>query len=158
MKNSNWLNRILLCFGSFFVAEFAHATITPLQSLDFGVIAVTNNAFAASLAIDPAGNIQVIGGIAVIDRGHQAVYELSDLPSNRSISVDVLTLNSTMVPSIASEETFSFSVVTTGNPVITDNNGVALLSVGGKITTSASGRVRFTDADYSAVIQITINL
>jgi hypothetical protein len=110
------------------------------------------------MTIDPAGNVQVVGGIAIISPGNHAVYELSDLPPNRSISVDVTSLNSSMIPSVASEETFTFSLVTTGNPVITDSSGVALLSVGGKITTSGSGGIRFTDADYSAVIQITINL
>jgi len=86
------------------------------------------------------------------------VYELSDLAANSSISVEVTALNSSMIPSIASEETFSFSVITTGNSVMTDNNGVALLGVGATLTTSASGSTRFSDADYAADIQITINL
>ncbi len=157
MKSKNWLTQIV-CLGSVVFAGLVNATITPLQSLNFGTIVVTKNTFASTITIDPAGNVQVVGGIVIISPGNHAVYELSDLPANRNISVDVASLNSNMIPSVASEETFNFSLVTSGNPVITDNNGVALLSVGGKITTSGSGGIRFTDADYTAVIQITINL
>nr|WP_297347869.1 DUF4402 domain-containing protein [uncultured Glaciecola sp.] len=152
------LKPILLCCGTLFFSSVGHATITTLQSLDFGIIVVTKNNSASSLSIDPAGNIQVIGDIAIIAPGNQAVYEVSDYPPNTSISIEVTALTSSMIPSIASEETFSFSVITTGNSVMTDSNGVALLGVGGTITTSASGSTRFSDADYSADIQITINL
>jgi hypothetical protein len=152
------LKPILICCGTLFFSNVGNATITTLQSLDFGIIVVTKNNSASSLSIDPAGNIQVIGDIAIITPGNQAVYELSDLAANSSISVEVTALTSSMIPSIASEETFSFSVITTGNSVMTDNNGVALLGVGGTITTSASGSTRFSDADYSVDIEITINL
>ena len=133
------------------------ATITPVQSLSFGKIAVTNNQRVSSIAIDPVGNVQVDGGIAVLEDGNHAIYELSDFPPNRVLDIDVRPLNTEMIPDVSSEETFEISISTNSATLITNNAGIALLSFGGKIETSGSGFISFTDTQYQSTIQITVN-
>lgn len=136
----------------------ANATVSVLQSLDFGTIAVTNNNFAASLEITPNGNMQVVGGIAVLQNGNPGVFEISGYPPNTTLDVDVNVLNTQMISEIASEETFSLSLIVNSETVFTDNAGVALLSVGGRISSSGTGSNAFTDTRYNSTIQITVNL
>lgn len=146
---------VTLCTMS--ITGFVKATITPLQSLNFGTITVTNNNFVSSLSIDPAGNAQVVGGIAIIVPGNHAIYELSDLPSNRRVNVDVIVINAQMIASAASEETFQFSVIQNTSFLNTDLNGTALLFIGGRITTSGSGVNRFSDTQFNSTIQVSVN-
>ncbi|MEM0909991.1 MAG: DUF4402 domain-containing protein [Pseudomonadota bacterium] len=141
----------------FICSSNVFATITTLQSIDFGTIAVTDNSQVSSLLIDPAGNVQVIGGIAVIDNGNQGIFELSGFPSNSTITADVTVLNSQMISQVASEETFTFSLIVFGNSLVTDQNGTAQLSVGGRIDTSGNGIDNFTDTDYESTIQVTVS-
>lgn len=141
-----------------FSVFFAHAEVTTIQSLNFGTLVVTNNSFRASVIIDPAGNIQVIGGIAVIDAGNNAVYELSNLPPNTIVRPDFQVINSQMIGDINSEETFTLTLLPNQNTLISDTNGTAILTLGGRIDTSGSGSIRFTDTNYESTIQITINL
>jgi hypothetical protein len=146
---------LLLCF---FGKGVAQATVTPIQELDFGVIAITNNNSPASISIDPNGNIQVVGGIAIIEEGNQAIYELSDMPTNRTLDVDVLVLNPTMLSDISTEESFAFSLIRNSTTVFIDDSGIGLLFIGGKIQTSGSGNTGFSDTNFNSTIQITINL
>lgn len=142
----------------FFSITNAYATVTPIQELNFGTIVVTKNTSISSVQIDPVGNVQIIGGIAVIDEGNHAVYELSDLPVNRVIDVDVDVINSTMISDSSSEETFTFSLIRNEDTVRTNDSGVGILTFGGKIETSGNTSIRYTDTNYNSTIQITINL
>ena len=134
------------------------ARITALQSLNFGTIAVTNNDFASSISIDPVGNVQVVGGLAIIVNGNEAIYELSEFPVSSTLNVEVNVLNSEMIGDIASEETFTFSATINSGTVLTDASGVAYLNVGGQIQTSGSGLNRFSDTEFTSNIRITVNL
>lgn len=134
------------------------ARITALQNLNFGTIAITNNGFASSVSIDPLGNVQVVGGIAIIVNGNEAIYEISEFPANTTLDVEIVVLNSQMLSDIASEETFTFSATINSDTVLTDDSGMALLNVGGQIETSGSGLNRFSDTDFTSNIRVTVNL
>lgn len=138
-------------------AASINAEVTIIQSLNFGKIVMTNNNFQASMIIDPVGNVQIIGGIAVLERGNHAVYELSNLPANTVLSPNVQVINSQMIANISSEETFRLTLLPNQNTLITDSTGSATLTVGGRIDSSGSGSIRFSDTDYESAIQITIN-
>jgi hypothetical protein len=153
LKQSDLLILILIVYSS-----SLSATVTPIQELDFGVVVVTNNNSIAKIQIDPAGNTQVTGGLAVISGGNNAIYELSDLEANRTFDVDVDVINSEMISETASEETFSLSILRNSTTVFTDNSGTALLFFGGEIQTSGNSSEAFTDTRYNSTIQITINL
>ncbi|GBL03997.1 DUF4402 domain-containing protein [Glaciecola sp. KUL10] len=150
--------RSLLCLLIIIAAFFSQATITELQPLDFGKVAITKNDASGSISIDESGNTQVSGGFAILEQGQHAIYELSDLPTSRTLTIDVDIINSTMIPDLSSEETFELSIIRNSNTVFTGDSGTAILSFGGQITTSGSGSNRFTDTDYNSTIQITINL
>lgn len=142
----------------YFFVFCSYSAITPLQSINFGTIAVTNNSFPSSITIDPAGNTQVVGGLAIISAGNHGVYEISEQLPNTSVSVAVSVLNSQMIGQIASEETFTFDVINNVNSIFADNNGTAILQIGGRISTSGNASKAFTDTTFESTIQITINL
>lgn len=137
---------------------FAKSDINVLQSIDFGTIAVTKNSFPGSIYVDPAGNVQVTGGLALLTEVQVGVFEITNYPENTQIDVEVNVVNSQMIPQIASEETFQFEVFINSNSLLTDSSGTTLLRVGAKITTSGSGSIAFTDTAFDSAIQITVNL
>ncbi len=161
MSLNKFVNNAVIAGYVFVACTYAipvTATITPIQSLNFGTIAVTNNSFVSSITIAPNGNVQVVGGIAILSAGNHAVYEISDFPNNRTLNVDVTVINTEMLSQTASEETFSFSVLTNSDTIVTDNNGMAMLAIGGRIETSGNGSIRFSDTAFESTIQITVDL
>jgi hypothetical protein len=149
--------KLLILCCSYLPAVCLNAEITTIQSLNFGTIVVTNNNFQSSVIIDPVGNVQIIGGIAVIESGNHAVYQLSDLPPNTVITPNIQVINSQMIANISSEETFRLTLLPNQNTLISDSNGSATLTLGGRIDSSGNGSIRFSDTDYESTIQITIN-
>lgn len=148
------LATVIMLFGGTFSAS---ADIVPVQLLDFGIVAVVDNSVSSSLLIDEFDNIEVGRSFRLISRGQPAVYQITGLLPNVTYTVDVDVINISMNPGVPSLEYFDFSVVRVKNTILTDDSGQSILTFGGKITTSGSGRLDFAQATFTSNIRITIN-
>lgn len=125
--------------------------------ISFGTIALVNNDTQGSLSIDIFGNVSVDSNFRVITPGNFGVFQVSGLPANSSLAVDVSVTNPSMNPGRAFVETFVFSVTSFDALARANASGDATVRVGGTITTSGSGSRNFEQASYESQIRVTIN-
>lgn len=139
------------------IASKARADINPVQLLDFGIIVIADNSSPASITLDEFDNVAADPSFRIISRGQPAIYQITGLVPNTTFTVDVDVINVSMNPGVAALEYFDLEIIRVKNTVLSDSLGQAILTFGGKITTSGSGGLDFAEATYSSNIRITVN-
>lgn len=152
--------RQILAFGLFFasISFTCPAEILLVQQFNIGNIVVADNDAPQTVTLDQFGTFQATSGFRVISRGQIGIYRLTDLPPSSTINITVNVVNTPMTSDIPSLETFDFEIVRQEETVLSDADGEAELRFGGRITTSGSGSIMFTDTDFTSQIRIIINL
>lgn len=148
---------LFVILPSLFITKGVIADIVPVQLLDFGIVVVASNASPETLTIDEFENVNASSGFRIISRGQPAIYQITNLIPNTTFTVDVDVINISMNPGVPSLEYFDLSILRVRNTVLSDSLGEAMLTFGGRITTSGSGGLEFADATFSSNIRITVN-
>jgi hypothetical protein len=147
---------VFLLFATF-STSISWAQIVEEIPISFGTIALVHNDSVGSLSIDIFDNLSVDNNFRVITPGNFGVFNISGLPANSALPVQVNITNSTMNPGRAFDESFTFSVSSYDQTARADASGNATIRVGGTITTSGTGNRNFEQATYESQIRITIN-
>ncbi len=133
------------------------ADITQLTPLSFGTVAVSDNTAAQTINVTTSGRAYYSNYVHPIQDAQRGVYLLSNFPTNQILSVTTQAISSTTTSSQASSEQFSLTNVNTTTYVTTDASGEATIYVGGTLSTSGSGSSAFSNTQYTAQFQITVN-
>ena len=155
MKGVKFIISILFCF---MLASKCMAEAFLIQALDMGNIVVANNDTPQVITLDDFGIYQASTGFRIITRGQIAIYRLTNLPPNSTVRVAVNVVNTRMRANTPSLEAFDFEIVRQKETVLSDDNGEAELRFGGRITTSGSGSLAYTDAAFTSQIRILTNI
>ncbi len=155
MNVSKILVGILLLF---LFHEKGSAEALLVQALDMGNIVVANNNTPQQITLDDFGIYQASTGFRVISKGQIGIYRLTGLPPSSTVTILVNVVNSQMRSDIPSLEAFEFEIIRQKETVLTDADGEAELRFGGRITTSGSGSLEFTDSSFKSQIRIITNI
>ncbi|WDE12072.1 DUF4402 domain-containing protein [Thalassomonas haliotis] len=149
-KKTNLLLLFLLAFP-------AGATVTLIEPLSFGTIAVLDNSVASDITISQTDQTTIVNHIRVIEPGRAAEFVLTDLPGNVQVftSATVTQMVTTTVDPAPTEQ-FTLVSVDTAPSVTTDGTGYASIKVGGTLRTSGNGG-SYVDVQYRASLQLTFN-
>lgn len=133
------------------------ATITEVQPLSFGRVAVANNSSVQQVSVSALGNITSSAGIRVITAGSPAIFLLSDFPGNLFINLSASIIQPGTNSGVVSGEQFTLTGLDVASFIATRPDGTATVPVGGTLQTSGSGSVNFADTDYTARLMLTIS-
>jgi len=135
----------------------AGATITLIEPLSFGTIAVLDNSVTSDITISQTSQTTIVNHIRVIEPGNAAEFVLTDLPGNVQVFTTVsVTQMTTTTVNPAPTEQFTLVSVDTAPFVYTDGTGYASIKVGGTLRTSGNGG-NYVDVQYQASLQLTFN-
>jgi hypothetical protein len=150
----------MLVLGLFLASvSFMSSTETLLvQQFNIGNIVVADNGTPQTITLDQFGTFQATPGFRIISKGQIGIYRLTNLPPSSTVNITVNVVNTPMRSDRPSLETFDFEIVRQEETVLSDADGEAELRFGGRITTSGSGLVLFTDTDYTSQIRIIVNI
>ena len=154
VKN-NVIKLTILAFG--FLSLAIRADLNLLQPLNFGTVAVVNNATTQSITIDELGNYSISSGLRTLEPGEPAIFEASGFPGNLQLFISSLITQANTNSVIYSPEQFTLTQLHTQSSVITGGDGTAEIIVGGTMVTSGSGTLNFVDTTYTSDLRITIN-
>ena len=116
-----------------------------LSPLDFGVIAVTDNASQLELELRPSGQAVLQPGLVTVQPGSPARFQFENFPPNTALSVTLDSLVLTAGGFGISEGLTVLRPIVTGAQ--TNNLGEALVSLGATLATSGTGGA-YIDAPY----------
>lgn len=135
----------------------AGATVTLIEPLSFGTIAVLDNSVASDIIISQTDQTTIVNHIRVIEPGRAAEFVLTDLPGNVQVftSATITQMTTTTVDPAPTEQ-FTLVSVDTAPSVTTDGTGYASIKVGGTLRTSGNGS-SYVDVQYRARLQLTFN-
>jgi hypothetical protein len=141
-----------------FLSFTSSAETLLVQPLTMGNIVIAANDTPQQITLDEFGTFQFSSGFRIISRGQIGIYRLTDLPPSSTINIIVNVVNTQMTSDTPSMESFDFEIIRQKETVLSDADGEAELRFGGRITTSGSGSVVFTDTDFTSRIRIIINI
>jgi hypothetical protein len=152
--------RMIITYGflSVFISFMSSAETLLVQPLTMGNIVIAANDTPQQITLDEFGTFQASSGFRIISRGQIGIYRLTDLPPSSTINIIVNVVNTQMTSDTPSMESFDFEIIRQKETVLSDADGEAELRFGGRITTSGSGSVIFTDTDFTSRIRIIINI
>ncbi len=127
------------------------------QTLNFGVVVVSDNSAAHTYSIDESGNFSISGGFRIITPGNPGAILLTNYPGNIEVFVTGNVITTVLNPGQISQEYFDFVSVNVPATVRTSSLGEEEFTFGGTIQTSGSGSIQFTDAQYSGQLRIDLN-
>jgi hypothetical protein len=154
LKSAKYIALITLLFG----VSVAHAqTFTQISPLDFGRIAVISNNTQSTLTVDRFDNVSASNNIRIIIPGKAAVLLVSNAAPRTGIFFTASARTSEMSPAGSAVETFTFDSLNYDNYQVTDANGELEFKLGATIKTSGNNNLIFSEAPYSALIDVTLN-
>ena len=136
----------------------ASATVTLIEPLSFGTIAVLDNSVASDITISQTSQTFIVNHIRAIEPGNAAEFVLTDLPGNVEVftTATVTQMTTGTIDPTPPTEQFTLVSVDTAPSVTTDGTGYASIKVGGTLRTSGNGGHYF-DVRYRAALLLTFN-
>lgn len=147
----------MITAGLALFSEQARSDAVVTQTLNFGVVAVSDNSAAHTYSIDESGNLAISGGFRIITPGNPGAILLTNYPGNIEVFVTGNVITTVLNPGQISQEYFDFVSVNVPSTVRTSSLGEEEFTFGGTIQTSGSGSIQFTDAQYSGQLRIDLN-
>ncbi len=135
--NSKILSTILGL--SLLIANANAALIQEIQPLTFGSIAVLANDDTYQYSITRQGGISKSDKIIIVSPGQRGLYRVSDLPPNSVVVVTAQILDNELDSTELNNERMDFVSLDSVGAYFTDQNGEAVVSVGGTISTKGGG-------------------
>lgn len=132
--------------------------LTPVSStIDFGTIALTDNASSYQLRVRWNGQVIHDPQIIIVTQPAPAEFELSEFPTYTTVFVNVTTASSetTKVIGVAAVEQFTISNFDYVPVITTDALGAATVYLGATLTTSGSNS--YTDGMYNLPLTLEVN-
>lgn len=162
------LGKSFLLYCALLLPNVAQAQdITQNQALNFGVFAVANNTTASSIVVTPDNETYADQGIVIGQDGQRGYYTLTGLPPNVSFFLGVevpnppseggVVLDDATSASSGSGPSFTLEDLTISNGGVlqSDNQGDAVLFIGGTLKTTGTGQ-GYTGGVYSGTYNLTI--
>lgn len=131
--------------------------IEVIESLNLGVVAVTDNESIGSIEIDSEAVTRVRGGVRLIAQGQPALVQARGFDANRRLFISIQPNQLQTATDEVSPEQFTVQSYQAAEFVVTDENGEASFTIGGTFATSGSGSLNFRDAEYPARYTISVN-
>ncbi len=132
------------------------ATITEVDQLDFGTIALSPLTGVQVLSITYDGIITADADIHIVVPGNPGEWLLTNFPVSTTLTVDLP--NSVTLSRVGGGNPDNFTVknLETEPSTVTDGTGAFTLHIGGDMETT-SGGPSYIDGDYEGSFDITIN-
>lgn len=156
MENLRWpsLHRrffsfIRLCVA-LWLSNFAHAaapTLTELQTIDFGVLALVSNVVTATAQLSPQGNTAYHSNFVFISAASPGRYRLEGYPPYTNMTVSLSSATLALNGAGPGELLTLASPVTRPVTLRTDQNGAVEFSLGATLATSGNG-IPYEDGTY----------
>ena len=132
----------------------ANPTVSTDLPLDFGTLSAQGNATLASLRVDPNGGQAVAGPIIPFGDAQAGVLLLNSFPPFTSLEFEAddaqLSAGGSGLPPY-----LTVTSARTAAPLTTDDQGMAVLSLGATLVTSGSG-TPYGDAVYSGTLSFRL--
>lgn len=138
-------------------APWAQIVIEEVQPLTLGKVAIIKNDKPYVYSISHMGEKRIDAAFKVIEPAEVGLFRVAGLPASSHINTEVSTTNTFFNTASPPPELLAFEINGYDDPIRTDPAGEAILRVGGKLTTSGSGSLAFSDSQQTANIKVTIN-
>ena len=148
---------VVLGLSLFFLSTNLFADVVVIRDLSFGKIAVLNNNTAQEYYIDYLGNSQQTSGLRVIEAGTPAQILLTNYPVNAQLFITTSVIQAQSSSQQPSLEHFTLDNLSTPSSLRIRTDGSALVTVGGRLRTSGSGNLNYTDTRYDINFQVIFN-
>ena len=139
------------------IHSYAFETVTQVDKLSFGSIAVLDNTTTSEITVDTQGRMTYSNDIRILDLGKPAYFVLFDYPIYTQLFTAASVLSAETVSSIYGSQQFTLINVTTASSVTTNGTGMAEVIIGGTLQTSGNGGGKYYDGNYTATLQLTIS-
>lgn len=127
------------------------------QELSFGEIVILDNSAPHTIEVTTQGNTSQSNQIISITPAQNGRFLLTDLPINSQIDIQIDSLPSfSTFNSGAHPAVFTIEILLSNSTYTSNELGEVLLTVGGRLTTSANGS-RYIDGSYHQTYQMTID-
>lgn len=130
--------------------------ITPLQRLDFGVLAVRSNAATSALTLSPQGLTSYDSAFVAITAAVPGRYRLTGYPAFTDITVSMSAGPINLANGTPGESLFVSTAITRPLVLRTDVNGQVDFDLGATLTTSGSN-ILYLDGVYIGHPGLTLN-
>ena len=130
------------------------------ESLDFGILVIPSNTNQSSVIIKADGDINTIGDIYILEKGHPAELLLTDFPAHTELTI-TLVRPVQVQHNTQGSSSAEFEVRLNGlsnMSVITDDFGEAKVFIGGTLITKPSKIKSYSDGDYSSTTNLEISI
>ena len=133
----------------------AEATITEIQPLDFGTIALSSSVSTRTLEISPGGGIFPSSGVFIVTAGQAGRFDLTNFPPNTLLFISVSDGDLTQ-GGVGTGDAFTVSNYRTDPLPITDGTGSYTLRLGATLEAD-SGVPVYSDTTFSDSVTLTVN-
>lgn len=136
------------------VQDVRAQSIVRVQELDFGEAVVRRNDATYSMTVLTNGNLSAGTNFLHLTGVTQGIYRLTGATPNRPITVGI-TVDQQM---IAPGEAMIIDNFSIDAPATTDGSGEALIRVGARVSTDASGTPYMGNSNFLAQMTLTVTI
>jgi len=141
---------ICLCFIGKVCAQ-----VSVMEPLSFGTIVVVKNTLDTAVTLSPNGS-SISKNIHIMQRGQPAELLFEGFAPRIQITVNDFS-SPTQFRRVNGGNEFTLSNLTFSPAIVTTNSyGMAIVKIGGQLTTSGNG-LPYLDGNYSAIVEVTID-
>ncbi|WP_405128076.1 DUF4402 domain-containing protein [Pseudoalteromonas sp. PB2-1] len=144
------LSALLLSAGS-----VAQQTITELEPLSFGLLAITDNSSVSSVTVLPSNTSASSNSIYVVKQGRAAELLFEGYGARIQVTISD-NVNNQPLSNLHNNQRFYLNRLIYNPTLVTDSYGSAVLKVGGQISTSGDGST-YNDGYYDATVSLTVD-
>ena len=139
----------------FFGGQDARAqSIVTVQALDFGEAVVRRNDATYSMTVTDTGNLSADANFLHLTPVAEGIYRLTGAAANRPIVVGIIVDQQMIAPG----EAMIIDNFDINAPATTDGSGEALIRVGARVSTDASGTPYSGNANFLAQMTLSITI
>jgi len=142
----------------FLLPSLSMAGVTTIDKLNFGTLAIVDNATTSDISINSATNqILITNGFRILVPGNRAEFLLTSYPNYTTVYTTATVLVAETTTLTPPSEQFTLISVESTPSAVTDGTGLATIYVGGTLRSSGSGSGQYLDAVYTATYELNIN-